>query len=67
MNHPFGPLLLVGLIQAEPAHEARDREHLRAYVESHRCDAPSVAERIRAFARARTQTSANLADCACPA
>jgi hypothetical protein len=66
MTHPFGPLLLVGLIHAETPSEVRDREHRHAYLES-RAERPSLAERLRSFGRPRTATVTTLGDCACPA
>jgi hypothetical protein len=66
MTHPFGPLLLVGLIQAETPSELRDREHRHAYFES-RAERPSRPERLRSFWRPRAATAPALADCACPA
>ena len=66
MTHPFGPLLLVGLIQAEPPNQLRDRRHLREYVEGHRDEHRSVADRLRSLGRSRV-IAPDLADCACPA
>ena len=67
MNHPFGPLLLVGLIQAEPAHELRDRQHRNEFLESHRGEHRSLAERLRSVAGRRMAVAPDLTDCACPA
>ena len=66
MNHPFGPLLLVGLIQAQTPSEVRDRDHRHAYLESH-TQRPSLVDRFRWFRRPRAAAAPSLADCACPA
>ena len=67
MNHPFGPLMLAGLISAETANELRAREQRHAYLESQRATHHSLAERLRSVARPSVTARADLADCACPA
>ena len=63
MNHPFGPLLLVGLIEAESPAALRDRRHRREFLESRRSPHRSIAQRLRAVTGSRGFADSELACC----
>jgi hypothetical protein len=63
MTHPFGPLMLAGLIHAELPSEARARLNREAFLESRRTTHISLGARLRAFARPTSSARSDLACC----
>jgi hypothetical protein len=68
MDHPFFPLMLVGLIESERAGDVRDRQHLRAFRERQAVARPSIADRLRRIASPQPVVTVVGTECAtCPA
>ena len=63
MTHPYGPLMLAGLLHAELPSETRARLNREAFAESRRASHLSLADRLRAVARPKASGGSDLAGC----
>jgi hypothetical protein len=63
MTHPFGPLMLTGLMHAELPSETRARMNREAFLESRRAGHVSLGARLRDLMRPKTDPGCELASC----
>ena len=63
MTHPYGPLMLAGLLHSELPSETRARLNREAFAESRRASHVSLGDRLRAFAHPKASTGSDLAGC----